>query len=208
MQLYTLAEATGYLGSVLGVAMVVPQIVRTYRNRALPGVSATAWALTALSCTTWMLYGIRAAEVPQIPGNVLLVSGAVVVVLAVPSRASVARRALLLASGGAALTAAAFLLPPAGVGFVAFGIGLVSALPQTVMSLRRRDGESAVSVLTWALRVASQACWLAYALARHDLVVTISASFLLTSALVIIATELARQPGPRPAARPALATAP
>ena len=85
MDLRTFAEGLGYFGSVLGVAMVVPQIVRTYRNRTLPGVSAMSWALTSISCFTWLLYGIRAAEPPQIPGNVLLVSGAVVVVLSVPS---------------------------------------------------------------------------------------------------------------------------
>ena len=40
MELRHFAEGLGYLGSALGVAMVVPQIVRTYRNRTLPGVSA------------------------------------------------------------------------------------------------------------------------------------------------------------------------
>jgi hypothetical protein len=36
MQLDTVAVATGYLGSALGVAMVVPQVQRTLRNRRLP----------------------------------------------------------------------------------------------------------------------------------------------------------------------------
>lgn len=193
MQLHHIAEASGYLGSILGVAMVVPQIVRTYRNRTLPGVSAMSWALMALSCSTWMLYGIRTAELPQIPGNVLLVTGAVVVTLAVPSRFDARSRAATLAGAAALLVAAGFTLPAPAVGFVGFGIGMISGLPQIVVSLTRRSGDSALSLTTWALRVASQACWLFYALALGDIVVAISASFLLASAALVLVTELVRR---------------
>jgi uncharacterized protein with PQ loop repeat len=161
----------------------------------------------ALSCTTWLLYGVRTAEVPQIPGNVLLVSGAVVVVLAVPSTVHVRARALGLAAAAAVLVTAAFLLPPASIGFVGFGIGLISGLPQIVASVRRRSAESAVSLLTWVLRVASQAAWLFYAVVVGDVVVSVSASFLLMSALIVVVTESTRRPAHVPAVEPALATA-
>jgi uncharacterized protein with PQ loop repeat len=206
MQLHPLAEATGYLGSVLGVGMVVPQIVRTYRHRTMPGVSGLSWALMALACFGWLLYGVRTGEIPQIPGNVLLVSGAVLLVLVVPSAYPVGTRAAGLVGGGSALVAAAWTLPAAALGLVAFGIGLVSAIPQTVTSLGRRRGESAVSLLTWVLRVASQGCWFFYAVVLHDRVVTISAAFLLLNALVILVAERVRRAVPAPA--PALATTP
>jgi uncharacterized protein with PQ loop repeat len=206
MNLHSVAEASGYLGSILGVAMVVPQIVRTYSNRALRGVSATSWALTALSCLTWMLYGVRSAELPQIPGNVLLVTGAVIVVLAVPSKASVGARAAVLVLGASALTALAFSLTPAVVGMVGFGIGLVSGVPQLLVSLTRRSRDSAVSLLAWGLRIACQACWLFYAVAIDDVIVMISASFLLTNAALILLSELAAR-RPTAAREPALAAA-
>jgi uncharacterized protein with PQ loop repeat len=208
MQLHPVAEASGYLGSVLGVSMVIPQIIRTYRNRTLPGVSAMSWALTALSCLLWLLYGVRTAELPQIPGNILMVSGAAVVVLAVPSAASVGRRAIALLGGAGALAVVAFVLPAAAVGAIGFGIGLISGLPQLIVSLTRRDGDSAVSLLTWGLRVASQACWLFYALVVGDVVVSISAAFLLTSAALVLGTELLRRPAEVPAPAPALAPVP
>src|SRR5512146_2427814 len=119
--------------------MTVPQIVRTLRDRSLPGVSALSWAMTALACTTWMLYGFRSGELPQIPGNVLLVTGAVIIVFAVPSTASVPLRALGLTAPAALLGVLAASAPPAAIGFVAFGIGLVSAAPQAARSLSRRD---------------------------------------------------------------------
>jgi uncharacterized protein with PQ loop repeat len=208
MQLHLIAEASGYLGSVLGVAMVVPQIIRTYANRSLPGVSAMSWALTALSCLTWMSYGVLTDELPQIPGNVLLVSGAVVVVLAVPSATSVSRRALGLGGAAAALVAIAALLPAPAVGMVGFGIGLVSGLPQIIVSLSRHSAASAVSLLTWALRVASQACWFFYAVALGDLVVAVSAAFLLSSAALVLGTELARRRAASPVPARALVPTP
>jgi uncharacterized protein with PQ loop repeat len=184
-------QYVGYLGAALAVCMVVPQIVRTYGDRALGGVSVLSWALSGLSSFTWLLYGVRAAEMPQIPGNVLTVSGSVVIALAVPSSASRGRRAVALALAGAALCALATVVPPTALGFVAFGIGIVSMLPQTVNSLRRTTGEvSAVSVPTWVLFGASQLCWLIYALVVHDLVVAISACWILASAFTISTSEL------------------
>jgi uncharacterized protein with PQ loop repeat len=194
MQLAMIAAASGYLGSALGVAMVVPQILRTVRNRQLPGVSALSWALTAIACTTWLLYGVRTAELPQIPGNVLLVSGAVAVVLLVPSRSSRRLRALGLVAAALLVAVLAVLAPPAAIGSVGGAIGVVSGLPQLVRSVRRTAAVSAVSATTWALRVASQGCWLSYGVMLGDLVVVFSALFLLTNALIVLALETARRP--------------
>ena len=77
VDLHSLALAVGYFGAALGVAMVVPQIVRTLRNPELPGVSAASWGLFALASLSWLLYGVRADEVPQLPGNLLMIIGSV-----------------------------------------------------------------------------------------------------------------------------------
>lgn len=190
------AAATGYLGSALGVAMVVPQILRTLRDRRVPGVSALSWALMAIACTAWLLYGIRTAEIPQIPGNVLLVSGAVVVALLVPSRTSQPVRALGLAVAGVFLGVLAFLAPAAAIGGIGGAIGVVSGLPQLVRSARRTAAVSAVSPLAWGLRSVSQACWLSFALLLDDVVVALSAILLLTNALLVLLLETTRRPVP------------
>jgi uncharacterized protein with PQ loop repeat len=193
MNTAAIADATGYLASALGVAMVVPQILRTLRDRQLPGVSALSWALMAIACTTWLFYGIRTAELPQIPGNVLLVSGAVVVVLIVPSGTPQLVRAFGLAAAAMLLGVLAFVAPPALIGGIGGAIGVVSGLPQLVRSLRRSDAFSAVSPLTWGLRAASQASWLSFALMLHDRVVAVSATFLLTNALLVLLLEKTRR---------------
>ena len=160
-----------------------------------------------------MLYGFRARELPQIPGNVLLVTGAVLVVLAVPSKIPARARAALLVAGAAGLITLALALPPALIGMVGLAIGLVSGVPQLLVSLRRRSAsgsddrsyDSAVSVLAWWLRVACQTCWLIYALMLGDDVVAVSAAVLLTTAALVLAVESsARRPYRR---EPALAAA-
>jgi uncharacterized protein with PQ loop repeat len=205
MQVANLAAASGYLGAALGVAMVVPQILRTLHNRQLPGVSALSWALTAIACFTWLLYGFRTAELPQIPGNVLLVSGAVVVVLLVPSRTSASLRALALVGAAVLIGSLGYFAPPAVIGSVGGAIGVVSGLPQLVKSVRRTAAASAVSAATWALRVASQASWLTYGVLLGDLVVVFSALFLMTNALLVLGLETTRRPAAVVEPMPAIA---
>jgi uncharacterized protein with PQ loop repeat len=179
--------------------MLVPQIARTYRNRALIGVSALTWALTAMSCLTWLLYGVRADEIPQIPGNVLTVAGAVVIVLAVPSSTGRAARTGWLLLAAAVLVALATVLPPTALGFVAFGIGMVSTLPQIARSLLGAGGD-AVSIPTWVLYGVAQLCWLAFAVIHRDLVVTISAVFLIVSSVLVSGSEWRRRAARGPVA--------
>jgi uncharacterized protein with PQ loop repeat len=195
LDLHTLAISAGYLGAALGVLMVLPQIVRTVKNRSLPGVSVLTWALTALSCTTWMLYGLRAHELPQIPGNILMVTGSVVVVLAVPSAVAVRTRAIGLAAPAAVIGGLALVLPPVAIGLIGFVIALTSGLPQLAQSLRRQRGEdSAVSLPAWTLRAVSQVSWLVFAIVLHDVIVTISATFVLSSAIVVVISERRSRP--------------
>lgn len=184
------ATYLAHLGALLGVCMVVPQIVRIYRNRSLPGVSWLSWALMALTCLAWLLYGVRSHEAPQIPGNALALIGAVIVVLVVPSTMRSRDRVLGLTGAGLALVALAILLPTISVGFIAFGIGLIATLPQTIRSVTGSgQTASAVSVSTWILYAASQVCWLSFGLVMHDITVLIASTVVVTNALLVSASE-------------------
>ena len=56
-----------------------------------------SWSLLGLGCLMWMTYGARIGVVPQIPGNIILVSGALIVVMLIPSDRSRAYRLVPLA---------------------------------------------------------------------------------------------------------------
>lgn len=192
MTIHEFALGLGYLGAALGVIMVVPQIARIVRHPSLPGVSPLSWALTSVACLGWLIYGIRTDAAPQIPGNVLLVSGAIAVVLLVNVPTPRRRRTLLLGAACAAVVAVTLVIPADSVGYFAFGIGLFSGIPQLVDSIGnwRAHITSGVSVSTWALRIGSQACWLAYAVGTSDVAVGISACVMLSNAVAMVVLEL------------------
>ena len=196
MSVDVLVQSLAYLGAVLGVAMVVPQVVRTVRHPALSGVSPVAWSLTVLACSTWLTYGVRTRTIPQIPGNVLLVSGAVAIVLLVPSVWSRRRRALVLGALWSLVMLLAWTMPPGWVGYFALVVGLLSSWPQvydSVAGLRAGTGESGVSITTWSIKVVSQTSWLVYAVATGQVAVTISATVALSTALLLVTVESYRR---------------
>lgn len=112
MTLHGLAVASGYIGAALSVGMVVPQLARTLRNPQLAGVSAASWMITMTACFTWLVYGIKAGVLPQIPGNVLICPGAAAIVLATPARLTVAQRAAVLATLVTTIIVAAMFVRP------------------------------------------------------------------------------------------------
>lgn len=206
MDAHTLGTLLAYVGSALGVAMVLPQIVRIVKHPAMGGVSPWTWAITVVSCSTWMAYGVRTLSIPQIPGNIFLVSGAVAIVLLVPAAWSRTRRALLLAGVTALSVGGSFLLPAEAVGFLALGIGLTGMWPQVFETvwLRRGMGPSALSLSSQALKVVSQSCWLAFAILTLDVPVLAAAIVTLSTNLVVGLVELARRRAAAAAPAPAL----
>jgi uncharacterized protein with PQ loop repeat len=171
--------------------MVVPQLVRTLRNPHLAGVSATSWTITMCACFTWLVYGIKAGVLPQIPGNALIVPGAAVIALAAPARLSVTQRAAVLGAAAGTIIVFAAFARPEDIGYLAFGISLVAALPQAIISLVRRHlaGRSAVSVPAWVMRGGSQVFWLIYGLAQRNGPIVVAAAVTLVSALILLAVE-------------------
>jgi len=188
-------DTLAYAGSAIGVAMVVPQILRIVRNPGLGGVSPWTWAITAVSCSIWMFYGFRVGSFPQIPGNVFLISGAVAIVLLVPAAWSRRARAAGLVAVTAALLAVGSVLEPETVGFLAFGIGLLGMWPQVFETvwLRRGMGPSALSLTTQGLKVGSQLLWLSFAILSGDMPVLVSAIVALSTNAVVTTVEYARR---------------
>jgi uncharacterized protein with PQ loop repeat len=191
MTLHSLAFSFAYLGATLGVVMVVPQILRTLRHPTLGGVSPVAWSMTVVGCSMWLTYGVRTHTVPQIPGNVLLIMGAVAVVLLVPSAASRRRRAVTLAAVVASFLAVALTIPAHAVGYLAVSIGFVASWPQVYDSFQtwRSGAKSGVSISAWTLKAVAQSCWLAYALLAGDVPVAISATVVLTTSVTLVTLE-------------------
>lgn len=195
MELHTFAQLLAYAGSAVGVVMVAPQIVRTVKHPHLGGVSPWSWAITVVACTLWLTYGLRSGSIPQVPGNVFLVSGAVAIVLLVPAEWSRARRAWALLGVTSTLVLFSTYLSPEQVGFFAFGIGLFAAWPQVFETvwLRRGMGPSALSMTSQVLKVVGQALWLSYAVLAVDAPVIVAAVVALSTNALIALVEASRR---------------
>jgi uncharacterized protein with PQ loop repeat len=195
---HELALSLGYLGSALGVTMVVPQLTRILRHPKLAGVSPTTWAITTVSCLLWLTYGARTNQIPQIPGNMLLITGAAAVVLLVPSTRSRSWRATVVGSAAICAVAVALVIPAHDVGYLAFSIGLFGSVPQLIDSVHtwRLGATSAVSVSSWTLKMASQVAWFSYGLGVGDKPVIISAGVNLMSAAVLVTLEKSARSAP------------
>ncbi len=206
-------QILAYLASALGVAMVVPQLQRIVRNPAMGGVSPWTWATSVVACTVWLSYGVRTASMPQIPGNVLLISGAVAVVLLVPAAWSRRTRAVSLAGVAVGAVLVSTQLPPEAVGFLALTIGLGGIWPQVFETvwLGRGMGPSALSLTSTGIKLLSQALWFTFAVLTADLPVLVASSTMLVTNTLVTTVELSRRrPGlPAYAAgpTPALVTA-
>jgi uncharacterized protein with PQ loop repeat len=196
VDVHTLALTIAYLASAVGVAAVVPQITRTLRHPHMAGVAPLSYAVSILACTGFMIYGLRADVIPQIPGNVLLVSGSVAIVLLVPSHLSVPRRAALLALAVTVVAVAAFSVPVQAAGFLAFGISLFSAWPQVLTTLRGTREAAGVSLTTFGLRLGAGLGWLVYALLTVDVPVIFSASVMVGTTVLVLAVESSRRAVP------------
>lgn len=195
MDTHTLALTLAYLGSAIGVVMVMPQILRIVRHPHMGGVSPWTWSLVAVSCSLWLTYGVRSDSLPQIPGNVLLIAGAVSIVLLVPAAWSRRRRAGGLVAAALVLVLASTRLAPDQVGFLAFSIGLFGMWPQVYETVwaRRGMGPSAISLTSNALKVAAQLCWLTFAILTVDLPVIAGAVMALSTNALITSVELGRR---------------
>jgi len=175
--------------------MVVPQIVRIVRHPSLPGVSPVSWLLMTFSCIAWLTFGIRTNAAPQLPGNMLLIGGAIAVLMLINTSMPRARRVLVLVAGATVLLLTVWTIPAESVGYLATAIGLSSMWPQLFDTVGNFRGHitSGVSLPTYGLRMASQVCWLSYAVGTHDMPVGVGASL----ALVIASTTLALEAAAR-----------
>ena len=193
MDTHLIALTVAYAASAAGASSVLPQITRTLRNRHMGGVAPLSYAVTSVACTVWMVYGMRAEVWPQIPGNVLLVTGAVAIVLLVPHRRSPWTRAALLGSAMLGAAYLAFTVPVAAAGMLAFGIGLFSAWPQVVTTLRGARVAAGVSLTAFGLRLAAGLGWLFYAVLDRDIPVLLSATVMVATTMLILGVEARRR---------------
>ncbi len=203
------AQIFGYIGALLVSALAIPQLVKIMRERDAVGVSVPAWIMQALCCLTFLIYGIRLFELPQIMGNVLPVIGALAIVaVALVSRRQMSVGKIVLAVvATVAYIALMFVIPPLAVGYVAVVWAFVARWPQVVDSISssRRGIATTVSPATWYLMIAAMTSWLIYGVMMMDVPVLATNVIGILASIIILIAEYrnkANRTGELPATTP------
>jgi len=196
------AQIFGYVGAVLVSALAIPQLVKILRDRDATGVSVPAWIMQALCCLTFLIYGLRLTEMPQIVGNVLPVMGALaIVVVALVARKQMSAGLVILAvSATVAYVIFMFAIPPLAVGSFAVLWAFIARWPQVVdsISASRRGIATSVSPATWYLMIAAMTSWLIYGIMMMDIPVLATNVIGILASIVILIAERRNPSNRRP----------
>ena len=163
-----------------------PQVLRVYRNDTVEGL-APLGALQGMSGSIlWSTYGLAQGDLPLFGSN-LLVAVAVGLLAHQMTRHGVINRSTLFGVVASVLGVGfvATSVSTALVGALAFGIGALSILPQTIKVLRESDLHG-VSVSSNALLFVTSTTWMCYGIAIGDALVTLPNVLVIPCSAIIV----------------------
>ena len=170
-----------------------PQVFRIYRNNTVEGL-APLGALQGMSGSIlWATYGLAQGVFPVFGSNVLVAVAVGLICVAMTRHGVVARQALFAVTvvvlGIGFVTAA---VSPTVVGALAFVVGALSVVPQTVKVLRDPN-LNGVSVSSNTLLFFTASAWLCYGLLIGDALVAAPNFLVIPCSAVIVQRAHASQ---------------
>ena len=183
----------GLVASLLSMSFIWPQVYRVYRNDTVEGL-APLGALQGMSGSIlWSTYGLARTDIPLFGSN-LLVAVAIGLMSLAMVRHGVIKRSTVLALvttviGIGFVTAA---VSTTLLGMLAFVVGALSVLPQTLKVLRDPNLQG-VSVSSNTLLFATSSMWLFYGLVISDALVTLPNFLVIPCSAVIVQRARASQ---------------
>ena len=163
-------EVIGWVATVSGTILGLPQMLRLVRTGRVAGLSLTAWQAMLVVNLSWTAHGISIGQAPQILTSALSLCSTVPILYLVARKL---RRHLLpvllpglLAAG--ALIAVDQIFGSAAYGTVAIIPAVVSNAGQSI-ELVRSARIVGVSVLFLILAVVNQGLWLSWAILVPDI---------------------------------------
>jgi len=173
----TVAELVGWVGTLTGVVLGLPQLVRLARTRSVDGLSLVAWqAMLALNIG-WAAHAITIGQPPQFVASALALLTTVPILHLMVQQ--LGRNSFLTLVPGLALAAVMILIDQAfgsGVyGVVAIIPAVLSGAGQSVAIVRAQHVRG-VSTPFLVLEVVNQFIWVAWAILVADLGTIIAAT--------------------------------
>lgn len=198
-------ELIGWLATLAGIALGLPQVLRLVRTRRVEGLSLTAWQAWLVVNLSWTAHGISISQPPQILTSALALCSTVPILYLM---ARELRRRLLPVLLPGLLGAGALISVDQIFGSAVFGtlaiIPAVIANAGQSLELVRSKRIVGVSVLFLILAVVNQGLWLSWAILVPDIGTTIVAAVTGTITAFNLIWWSLRFLGLRPFLQPAL----
>lgn len=170
-----------------------PQVFRVYRNDTVEGL-APLGALQGMSGSIlWSIYGLSQSDMPLFGSNLLLSVAIGLLAVAMTRHRILARSTLsavvasVLGVGFVAGAVSTTLL-----GMLAFAVGALSVVPQTVKVLRDPDLQG-VSVSSNSLLFVTSCAWMSYGFAIGDTLVWLPNVLVIPCSAIIVAKARSSQ---------------
>jgi uncharacterized protein with PQ loop repeat len=192
----TTVEAIGWVATLTGTLLGLPQVLRLARTHDVEGLSLPAWQALLAVNLAWTQHGLRIGQAPQVLTSVLsLCSTVPILIMLARALSRPPLRAMLPGlTAAAAMIAIDRTMGTAAYGAVAIIPAILANSGQTI-ELVRAHRTTGVSPLFLILATVNQALWLTWALLISDAGTIITAAVTGAGAALNLTWWLARRFG-------------
>ncbi len=165
----TPVDLLGWVATVVGTVLALPQLVRLARTRNIEGLSLVGWQTALVLNLAWTAHGISIGQLPQILSSSLALFSTVpiLVMMAHELGRGVVATVLPAIAVAAVMIAVDVFLGSAAYGIVAIFPGIAITAAQSV-ELVRSEHVRGVSPASLVLGFANLTLWGAWAFLVHD----------------------------------------
>ena len=173
----TIAEFVGWVGTLTGVVLGLPQLVRLARTRSVDGLSLVAWQAMLAVNIGWAAHAITIGQPPQFVASTLALLTTVPILYLMAQQ--MGRNFILTLAPGLALAALMIVIDQA---FGSAVYGVVAIIPAVLagagqsVALVRAEHVRGVSTPFLVLAVVNQFIWVTWAVLVADLGTIIAAT--------------------------------
>lgn len=185
-----ITTALPLLAGCFALPQFLPQLKKISRTGDVAGLTLAWPSLTAINNAAWIVYFLSVGYGSAIVPNAVVVLTSVWLARSIAHRTSTEPTIIIALAGWATVLAfTAIAGGPAALSIPLTVAFLVQSLP-SVWSSYTTKWPTGVSAATWSFVGLEMACWLAFALARHDAALTVLGASGITISTLMVSRAL------------------
>lgn len=77
----TTSQMLGYLGSLISILTLLPQIIKMVKTKSVKDISITTFIIQIINVSVWLAYGILSKNIPLIVVNVFMFTNSALLII-------------------------------------------------------------------------------------------------------------------------------